>query len=132
MARPFIPNIIITFILPSAGQFVTDPETGNPTQVTTPYQVEAWLQGTASVKPQPGRNPNIVSLSGYAVNPRILPPELIRKQSEASAIYTDPLTGSQQPGKFTLQPQFDSKRPRVTKALARLLGSELQGTFEFG
>jgi hypothetical protein len=111
--------------------FVTDPETGNPVQTTTDVVVQAWMEGNAAVKPEPGQNPNVVNLRGYAVKPRLLPTELIRKQSEASAVYVDPLTGNEQTGKFTLQPQFDGKRPRVTKALARALGSELQGTFEF-
>lgn len=131
MPRPFIPNLVITFKLPSPGVFVTDPETGNPVQTTTDVVVQAWMEGNAAVKPEPGQNPNVVILRGYAVNPRLLPTELIRKQSEASAVYVDPLTGNEQTGKFTLQPQFDGKRPRVTKALARALGSELQGTFEF-
>lgn len=113
------------------GQFNTDPETGNPLQVTVPYIVEAWLEGNNSVKPEPGSNPNMVMLRGYSVNPRILKSEIICKQSEAIAVYTEPLTGSQHQGKFTLKPRFDSNRPRVAKALARALGTEIEGTFEW-
>jgi len=131
MPRPFIPNLKITFKVPIAGGFVIDPETGNPIQTTTDVVVEAWLEGGVSVNPEPGRNLNRANVRGYAVKPKILPAELIRKQVEASAIYIDALTGFQQVGKFTLEPQLDSRRPRVTKALARALGAEIQGIFEF-
>ncbi len=66
------------------------------------------------------------------VKPRILPSEIICRQSEAIAVYIDPLTGSQRQGKFTLKPRFDSSRPRVAKALARAMGTEIEGTFEWG
>jgi hypothetical protein len=122
----------MTFTIPVAGEFTTDPETGNPTQVTVPYLVEAYLQGNSSVKPEPGSNPNMVVLQGYSVKPRILSSEIIYKQSEAIATYIDPLTGSQHQGKFTLKPKFDSNRPRVAKALARAMGTEMEGTFEWG
>lgn len=113
------------------GQFTDDPETGNPVQVTVPYQVEAWLEGNSNVKPEPGSNPNLVYLRGYTVNPRILPAKVIRKQSEASAIYTDPVTGEKHTGKFTLKPKFNSNRSRVAKALAKAIGTEIEGTFEW-
>ncbi len=129
--KPFHPNIQITFTIPVEGQFNTDPETGNPIQVTVPYIVEAWLEGNNSVKSEPGSNPNMVSLRGYSVKPRILPSEIICKQSEAQAVYIDPLTGNQRQGKFTLKPRFDSNRPRVAKALARKIGTEIEGTFEW-
>jgi hypothetical protein len=130
--KPFVPNIKITFTLTVEGQFTDDPETGNPVQVTLPYVVEAWLEGNNSVKPEPGSNPNTVMLRGYSVKPRILPSEIICKQSEAIAVYTDPLTGNQRIGKFTLKPRFNSNRPRVAKALARRMGTEIEGTFEWG
>jgi hypothetical protein len=122
----------MTFTIPVEGEFTTDPETGNPVQVTVPYLVEAYLQGNNSVKPEPGSNPNTVLLQGYSVKPRILPSEIIYKQSEAIATYTDPLTGNQHQGKFTLKPKFNSDHPRVAKALARAMGTEIEGTFEWG
>jgi hypothetical protein len=129
--KPFEPNIKITFTLPVEGQFTTDPETGNSVQVTVPYEVEAWLEGYNSVKPEPGSNPNTVMLRGYSVNPRILPSEIICKQSQAQAVYTDPLTGNQRIGKFTLKPRFNSSRARIAKTLARRIGTEIEGTFEW-
>lgn len=129
--KPFHPNIQITFTIAVEGQFNTDPETGNPIQVTVPYVVEAWLEGNNSVKSEPGSNPNMVLLRGYSVKPRILPSEIICKQSEAIAVYINPLTGNQHEGKFTLKPRFDSNRPRVAKALARAIGTEIEGTFEW-
>ncbi|MBO3459979.1 hypothetical protein G7B40_040345 [Aetokthonos hydrillicola Thurmond2011] len=129
--KPFVPNIKITFTLPVEGQFTTDPETGNPLQLTVPYEVEAWLEGNNAVKSEPGSNPNTVMLRGYSVNPRILPNELTCKQSEAQAVYTDPLTLNQHIGKFTLKPRFDSTRPVVARALARRIGTEIEGTFEW-
>jgi hypothetical protein len=122
----------MTFTISVEGQFTNDPETGNPVQVTVPYIVEAWLAGDNSVKPESGSNPNMVVLRGYSVKPRILPSEIIFKQSEAVAVYIDPLTGNQHQGKFTLKPKFDSTRPRVAKALARAMGTEIEGTFEWG
>lgn len=122
----------MTFTIPVEGQFITDPETGNSTQVTVPYQVSAWLEGNSSEKPEPGSNPNMVSLRGYSVEPRILPSEIIGRQSEAIAVYTDPINSVQYQGKFTLKPRFDSSRPRVAKALARAIGTEIEGTFEWG
>ncbi|NWF61920.1 hypothetical protein CEN49_22865 [Fischerella thermalis CCMEE 5273] len=130
--KPFVPNIKITFTLTVEGQFANDPETGNPVQVTIPYEVEAWLEGNNAVKPEPGSNPNTVMLRGYSVKPRILPSEITCKQSQAQAIYTDPLTGNQRIGKFTLKPRFNSSRARVAKALARRMGTEIEGTFEWG
>ena len=121
----------MTFTIPVEGQFTTDPETGNPVQVTVPCVVEAWLEGNSGVKPEPGTNPNMVSLRGYSVKPRILPSEIIGKQSEAIAVYIDPLTGNEHRGKFTLKPKFSSDRPRVAKALARALGTEIEGVFEW-
>jgi hypothetical protein len=122
----------MTFTIPVEGQFTTDPETGNPVQMTVPYEVEAWLQGTNRVKPEPGSNPNMVLLQGYSVKPRILSSEIIYKQSEAIAVYIDPLTGNLHQGKFTLKPKFDSNRPRVAKAVARAIGTEMEGIFEWG
>ena len=113
------------------GQFTTDPETGNPIQTTVAYVVEAWLEGNNAVKPEPGSNPNLVMLRGYSVKPRVLPSEIIYKQCEAQAVYIDPLTGNQHQGKFTLKPRFDSSRPRVAKALARAMGTEIEGSFEW-
>ena len=121
----------MTFTLSVEGQFTTDPETGNPVQATVPYEVEAWLEGNSGVKPEPGSNTNMVSLRGYSVKPRILPSEIIGKQSEAIATYIDPLTGNEHRGKFTLKPKFNSDRPRVAKALARALGTEIEGMFEW-
>jgi hypothetical protein len=122
----------MTFTIPVEGEFTTDPETGNPVQVTVPYLVEAYLQGNNSVKPEPGSNPNTVLLQGYSVKPRILKSEIICKQSEAQAVYKDPLNREEYQGKFTLKPKFNSDRPRVAKALARAMGTEIEGTFEWG
>jgi hypothetical protein len=130
--KPFVPNIQIIFTIPVQGQFTTDSETGNPVQLHVPYIVEAWLEGNNAVKPEPGSNPNTVMLRGYSVKPRILPSEIICKQSEAQAFYINPLTGERLIGKFTMKPKFDSNRPRVAKALARRIGTEIEGTFEWG
>jgi hypothetical protein len=121
----------ITFTIPVLGQFTTDPETGNPIQVTVPFECLAWLEGNNNVKPEPGSNPNMVSLRGYSVKPRILPKEIICKQSEAQAIYTEPSTKTQLVGKFTLKPRFDATRPRVVKAVSRRIGTEIEGAFEW-
>jgi len=131
MSGPFVPNLTITFNLPVEGQFSTDPETGNPEQVTIPYMVKAWVQGSTSVEHQPGSNPNLVSFKGYLVSPKVIPPNFVLNQSEAAAVYIDPLTGAERKGKFTLEPFLNSTRPRVSKALARAIGTEIRGTFEF-
>jgi len=132
MPTPFIPNLRIFFKIPIANAFEISPETGNPIQLTKILIAHVWVKGNSFIAPEPGLNPNKARVKGYSVEPKILPPEILRRQVEAQAIYKDPQTGFEQPGKFILEPILDSRRPQVAQALARSLGSEIQGTFEFG
>jgi hypothetical protein len=136
MTRPFIPNIIITFRLGS-GQFSYDPITGNPIQTSQAFEVSAWMEekvkhrikGVSDVNV--GTNPNSIELRGYAVKPKVLPVAIACSRIEGSAIYTFPSTGEQRTGKFTLKPQVDGNRPYVARRLAKALGTQFNGEFEF-
>ena len=71
-------------------------------------------------------------LIGYAVTPKLIPPRTLLAREKYQAIYLEPITNTQQEGTFVLAPQVDENRPRVAKALAKRLGMQIQGTFEFG
>ncbi len=136
MPRPFLPNLTITFVLPGSNQFTVDPITGNPIQAVISYVVKAWVKmerrdGIKSIADiNVGTNPNEIDLQGYAVEPKVLPTNIVRSRIEALAVYTDPVTGSVLNGKFTMTPQMDGNRPRPAKQVAKVMGSRIKGKFE--
>lgn len=77
-----------------------------------------------------GTNPNEIDIQGYAVEPKVLPTNIVRSRIEALAVYTDPVTGSVLNGKFTMTPQMDGNRPRPAKQVAKVMGSRIKGKFE--
>jgi hypothetical protein len=144
MSKLFIPNFIIYATLPTieatCGDYEVDPETGNPIAVNTTLEIKAWMQGydqlrqgRTTAKPEhPSVDFNTVYLSGYAVTPKAIPARTLLAREKYNAKYIEPITGTEQQGTFVLAPQVNEQRPRVAKALAKRLGMELQGTFEFG
>lgn len=124
-----------------------DPTTGNVTENTILYRVKAYVKGFAKrgipyVIQEIGSNPDTIRVTGNIVetwnntlqiweNNRILPVEILRYQSEATAIYIDPESDYQQIGYFTMAPGLDALRPRVAKRLAKRLGSHIVGNFRF-
>ena len=156
MPSPYKPNIEITFkrslppltsppleveIDPVTGNPI-DSVTGNPEELTEEYKIRAWVKGSPSAQQEPGTNPNVSRVSGKVISrwdsvaqrwigDRLLPADIYRYQSEATAIYIDPATGARQPGKFTLQPGLDSRRPVVARKISKKLGSNIEGNLEF-
>lgn len=139
MSKLFIPNFTIYATLPT-GEFSVDPDTGNHVSTQSILEVKAWMQGydqlrqgrTTEKREDPSVDFNIVYLSGYAVTPKLIPAQTLLAREKYNAKYIEPITGTEQTGTFVLAPQVNENRPRVAKALARALGMELQGTFEFG
>ena len=144
MAKLFIPNFTIYATLPimagSCAEYTVDPETGNQIASSTTIEIKAWMEGykdlkqgrTVEKREDPSADFNTVYLSGYAVTPKLIPARTLLAREKYNATYIEPITGTQQTGTFVLAPQVNEQRPRVDKALARRLGMELQGTFEFG
>lgn len=136
MPRPFLPNLTITFTVPWLTYFTIDPITGNPTQAAIPYVVQAWVKmqnrdGIKSIADiNVGTNPNEIDLQGYAVEPKVLPTNLVRSRIEGQAVYTDPVTGSVINGKFTMTPQLEGNRARPARQVAKVIGSKIKGKFE--
>lgn len=139
MPKLFIPNFTIYATLPSEG-FTVDPDTGNYVRNQTILEIKAWMQGyqqlhqgrTLVKLENPSTDFNAVYLQGYAVTPKLIPPRTLLAREKYKATYLEPITNTEQQGTFVLAPQVDKNRPRVAKALARALGMQLQGTFEFG
>lgn len=156
MPSPYKPNLEITFkrslppptspppeleIDPVTGNSI-NPTTGNPEQPVEEYKIRAWVKGASSIQQEPGTNPNTSRVSGKVisrwdevqqrwVSDRLLPVDISRYQSEAIAVYIDPATGARQPGKFTLNPSLDSRRPVVARKISKKLGSNIEGDLEF-
>ncbi|MFM6012065.1 MAG: hypothetical protein ACKO99_15690 [Dolichospermum sp.] len=133
MTKLFIPNFTIYATVPD-GEFTIDPDTGNYVSNQTILEIKAWMQGTLTTekKEDPSVDFNKVYLIGYAVTPKLIPPRTLLAREKYQAIYLEPITNTQQEGTFVLAPQVDENRPRVAKALAKRLGMQIQGTFEFG
>ena len=139
MSKLFIPNFTIYATLPT-GEFSVEPDTGNYVSTQSIVDIKAWMQGddqlkqgrTTEKREDPSVDFNIVYLSGYAVKPKLIPNRTLLAREKYRAIYLEPVTNTEQEGTFLLAPQVDECRPRVAKALAKRLGMELQGTFEFG
>ena len=139
MSKLFIPNFTIYAILPT-NDFSVDPGTGNHVSIQSILEIKAWMQGydrlrqgRTVVKPEnPSTDFNTVYLSGHAVEPKLIPAQTLLARKKYRATYLEPITNTEQEGTFLLAPQVDECRPRVAKALAKRLGMELQGTFEFG
>jgi len=132
-SKLFIPNFRIYATVPSE-EFVIDPDTGNSVRVMNTLEITAWMQGKPTKgKPEhPSVDFNTVYLAGHCVTPRMLPPRTILAREKYRAEYTEPITGTCQQGTFILAPQVESNRPRVARRLAQRLGTQIQGTFEFG
>ena len=136
MRRPFVPNITINFLLP-AGNFSFDPITGNPIESINVFSVQAWMKQESKdlIKEindvNTGSNPNAINLSGFFVDPKVLPSEVVRSRLEAQAIYQDPMTGTNRVGKFTVKPVIESNRPRVAKRVNKVIGTPFKGELEF-
>ncbi|MFM5898850.1 MAG: hypothetical protein ACKO8W_15375 [Dolichospermum sp.] len=133
MTKLFIPNFTIYATIPD-GEFTIDPDTGNYVSDQTILEIKARMQGTPATekKEDPSVDFNKVYLTGYAVTPKLIPPRTLLAREKYQAIYLEPITNTQQEGTFVLAPQVDENRPRVAKALAKRLGMQIQGTFEFG
>ncbi len=137
MPRPFLPNLTITYNLPSSGQFTVDPITGNPVVSVTSYIIKAWVDmqtrdGIKSVVDiNVGTNPNEIDVKGYSVDPKVLPSHILRSRMEGLATYIDPVTGVNVNGKFTMTPQIDGDRERVASRVAKVMGTKIKGKFEF-
>ncbi|MFM5926426.1 MAG: hypothetical protein ACKO9U_07420 [Dolichospermum sp.] len=133
MTKLFIPNFTIYATVPD-GEFTIDPDTGNYVSNQTILEIKAWMQGTPTTekKEDPSVDFNKVYLIGYAVTPKLIPPRTLLAREKYQAIYLEPITNTQQEGTFVLAPQVNENRPRVAKALAKRLGMQIQGTFEFG
>lgn len=124
----------------SCAEYTIDPETGNQIASVTAIEIKAWMEGykdlkqgrTIEKREDPSADFNTVYLSGYAVTPKLLQPRTLLVREKYGATYIEPITGTEQRGTFMLAPQVNEQRPRVAKALAKRLGMELQGIFEFG
>jgi hypothetical protein len=136
MPRPFLPNLTITYNLPSSGQFTIDPITGNPVLAVTTFIIKAWVEmqtrdGIKSVADiNVGTNPNEIDVKGYSVSPKVLPSNILRSRMEGQAVYVDPVTGQDVVGKFTMTPQIDGNRERVASRVAKVMGTQIKGKFE--
>ena len=137
MPRPFLPNLTITYNLPSSsGGFTLDPITGNPVLAVTSFIIKAWVEmqsrdGIKSVADiNVGTNPNEIDVKGYSVDPKILPANIVRSRVEGQAVYIDPVTGQAVNGKFTMTPQIDGDRERVASRVAKVMGTKIKGKFE--
>ena len=137
----FIPNFIIYADIPSESMTI-DPDTGNMIASTTILEIKAWMKQRSPRSDSDdytklkSLNPSIdhsqVYLAGYCVLPKLLPPEILVQRKQYDCVYIEPLTDYMQKGKFILSPQVNENRPRVAKALARAMGTEIQGIMEFG
>jgi hypothetical protein len=145
MTKIFIANLIINFNVEiTKDEIEIDEITGNPVIIDSEsiYKVKAHIRGLPSILQEMGSNPNQVNVEGKIVetwnqklkrweNNKILPTHIIRYQTEATAVYLNPDEGFEQNCYFTLQPDVDSKRPRVARRLAKRLGSDIKGILRF-
>ena len=137
----FIPNFIIYADIPSESMTI-DPDTGNIIASTTILEIKAWMKqrsprsdsddDTRLKSLAPSIDHSQVYLAGYCVFPKLLPPEILVQRKQYDCVYIEPLTEYMQKGKFILSPQVNENRPRVAKALARAMGTEIEGIMEFG
>jgi hypothetical protein len=125
----YIANSLLTFKVKKS-EFVTDENTGNFVSEESLVKITAHLEGNLSTIQNVGINPQSGLFKGNLVEPKVFPLN-IDWDATAAMTYIDPETDKTYIGKFFMQPLFKGDRPAVVKAMAKRLGSEIAGTFQW-
>lgn len=104
-----------------------DPDSGNPIDVFTTFELTAYLK---QVKPSkleqiPGVNAGTIYLKGRALAPKLLP-LAIKPGSTADAVIENVASGNQLKGQFTLTACVQSAHPGVTEEMGTKITGYLQ------